>query len=111
MGANMEDLFLLIIKESTGTKHNALRQTAQIAYGKYNIASTYTFYAFLSVCVGRVQQHRNNNSNEITKATCKKAISSHCCCAFLLLLLVVLVFVVVLLVLAVVFVVVVVSAL
>jgi len=31
---NMEDLFLLIIKESTGTKHNALRQTAQIAYGK-----------------------------------------------------------------------------
>lgn len=33
----MEDLFLLIIKESTGTKHNALRQTAQIAYGKYNL--------------------------------------------------------------------------
>lgn len=33
--SNMEDLFLLIIKESTGTKHNALRQTAQIAYGKY----------------------------------------------------------------------------
>ncbi|KNC24754.1 hypothetical protein FF38_04851, partial [Lucilia cuprina] len=31
---NMEDLFLLIIKESTGTKHNALRQTAQIAYDK-----------------------------------------------------------------------------
>ncbi|XP_030380962.1 brefeldin A-inhibited guanine nucleotide-exchange protein 3 [Scaptodrosophila lebanonensis] len=30
----MEDLFLLIIKESTGTKHNALRQTAQIAYDK-----------------------------------------------------------------------------
>lgn len=79
----MEDLFLLIIKESTGTKHNALRQTAQIAYGKYNIASTYsTFYALVCVCVGRVQQHRNNNSNEITKATCKKAISFHCCCAF-----------------------------
>ncbi|XP_037938605.1 brefeldin A-inhibited guanine nucleotide-exchange protein 3 [Teleopsis dalmanni] len=30
----MEDLFLLVIKESTGTKHNALRQTAQIAYDK-----------------------------------------------------------------------------
>ncbi|XP_055842958.1 brefeldin A-inhibited guanine nucleotide-exchange protein 3 [Episyrphus balteatus] len=30
----MEDLFLLIIKESTGTKHNTLKQTAQIAYDK-----------------------------------------------------------------------------
>lgn len=37
----MEDLFLLIIKESTGTKHNALRQTAQIAYGKFSFLSKY----------------------------------------------------------------------
>lgn len=36
----MEDLFLLIIKESTGTKHNALRQTAQIAYGKFSFCPT-----------------------------------------------------------------------
>lgn len=43
----MEDLFLLIIKESTGTKHNALRQTAQIAYGKTMEHLHLPFFRFL----------------------------------------------------------------
>jgi len=49
----MEDLFLLIIKESTGTKHNALRQTAQIAYGEFSCS-----FPFCNMCELRLQLAR-----------------------------------------------------